>query len=436
MYKKLKIAILISLIIIISIIIILSQLKLENEESSIDIEEKEPDSTPTKLEFLQDDNMYFTIQNCIQEYLEYIIINYNTLDRQYDESLLSLESRAPIIYDLLSKEYINKNNITVNNIYENVNYIENYSIFLPLEIKVLYGEEINTYVVHGIIEEAENNKFIEEAYFFVYIDSDNRTFSIEPILNKNYKSIDDLNVKEMTERISKNNYNIYNVELLKTSDMAIKYLVNYKKLMLYYPEKAFETLDKEYREKRFGTLNEYKEYIEKNKEDLEKINPAKYMLNTTENNIEYICKDQYERTYIFDVISTMRYTLRLDTYTIESETFKQEYEQANEQTKVLMNIDKWIDMLNNRDYKTAYSVLDETFRNNNFGSEEKFEEYMREKFPGHYKLNYGNYEKQGQNNVQEVVLTQIVEDEVGSVSTSVVMKLLEGTNFVMSFNII
>lgn len=436
MYKKLKIAILIIIVIIIILIVLLVNLKENNKTNIENIEASEPDSTPTQLAYLQDDNMYFTVKDCVQTYLNYIITNYDTLDREYDENLLSLDSRAPIVYDLLGKDYIDNNNITLVNIFENVNKVENYSILIPLEIKVLYGERITTYLVHGIIEEAENNKFVDETYFFVYLDSTNRTFSIEPILNGNYQSIDDIVVPERTGEISKNDYNTYNVQILKTSDMAIKYLVNYKKLMLYYPEKAYETLNETYREKRFGTVDEYEKYVEKNRDELEGIIPSKYMINTTENNVEYVCRDQYENEYIFEVMSTMRYTLKLDTYTIEEESFIEEYEQSDEQTKVLMNIDKWIDMLNSRDYKTAYSVLDETFRNNNFGSEDNFEAYMREKFPEHYKLSYGNYEKQGQNNIQEIILTGITEEESSSIETSVVMNLQEGTDFVMSFNII
>ena len=84
MYKKLKIAILIIIVIIIILIVLLVNLKENNKTNIENIEASEPDSTPTQLAYLQDDNMYFTVKDCVQTYLNYIITNYDTLDREYE----------------------------------------------------------------------------------------------------------------------------------------------------------------------------------------------------------------------------------------------------------------------------------------------------------------------------------------------------------------
>ena len=102
-------------------------------------------------------------------------------------------------------------------------------------------------------------------------------------------------------------------------------------------------------------------------------------LNTYDEYSEYVCRDKYQNLYIFRAKNPLDYTVLLDTYTITTDNFKTTYDKSSEEYKVAMNIDKWIQMINSRDYTSAYNCLDETFRNNNFGSEEAFEKYMKEK---------------------------------------------------------
>jgi hypothetical protein len=120
--------------------------------------------------------------------------------------------------------------------------------------------------------------------------------------------------------------------------------------------------------------------------------------------------DQYQKLYIFDETNPMEFTLKLDTYTVPTEKFTTTYKSSNEQDKVMMNIDKWVQMLNNRDYTSAYNVLDETYRNNTFGNEVRFESIMKEILPLHYEI-----------------------EETTSIS--VFMQLNEDLDFVMSFSI-
>ena len=121
--------------------------------------------------------------------------------------------------------------------------------------------------------------------------------------------------------------------------------------------------------------------------------------------------------------------------TIQTENFVTEYNNSDDQNKIMLNIDKWIQMLNNRDYKAAYEVLDETFRNNNFASEEKFEQYMREKFPLHYKLEFGEYSNESDIGMQKIILTDITEEDKNEIQNTIIMQLKDNYEFVMSFEI-
>ena len=91
--------------------------------------------------------------------------------------------------------------------------------------------------------------------------------------------------------------------------------------------------------------------------------------------------------------------------------------------------------MNVRDYKYVYDKLDETFRNNNWGSEEAFEHYMRENFPLHYDVEYTTYSSEGSTYVQQINLTDITGKTEGTISLNVIMQLKDNYEFVMSFSV-
>ena len=108
---------------------------------------------------------------------------------------------------------------------------------------------------------------------------------------------------------------------------------------------------------------------------------------------------------------------------------------SNEQKKVMLNVDKWIEMLNNRDYKHAYNVLDETFRNNSIGTEEDFEKYIKEHCPSHYEVEYKEFNKEGNTYIQGIELKDIENEEAPVIKINIIMQLLQDINFTMSFSI-
>ena len=61
--------------------------------------------------------------------------------------------------------------------------------------------------------------------------------------------------------ISKNKYNLFKNINVTNEDMARNYLNDYINKALNYPELAYNLLDEEYKNKRFGNLEEYKNNI-------------------------------------------------------------------------------------------------------------------------------------------------------------------------------
>ena len=393
--KKIKILIIsiIILILIIGVILMIFNNKNnninENFANNVEVvseksEDNRSDITTTN---------YYIIQKCISQYLGIINKNnpayYRVNDNGENVKFVNEDYIKGRIYDLLSENYINKNNITKNNVYSYVENITENVNFCMLDAKVIKNDNINQYIIYGFIESAEN-EFITNKYYIINLDENNNIFSVEPI-SKKYDNLNDISVDNV--KIEKNENNKIPTVKINSETQCKNYLTEFKRMMLSNQEVAYEYLDKDYREKRFGNLNQFKNYINKNKDELKSLSVSEYLVNVYDDYTEFVCKDKSGIIYIFDAETPLKYTVKLDTYTIISDKYKSEYDSAETQKKVQMNIDKWVQMLNNRDYSSAYNLLDETFRNNTFGSQEKFEKYMNENYSLQYSITYNEYKE-------------------------------------------
>ena len=450
--EKMKKIIIILIILIVSILILL--LLLKNKENIDELTDEEyleygeeivPEKDCNGYIDVSDDNIFYSVVNCVNKYID--IIQYNIdysiednetfiqydIDKEYLLSIKSERQRLEAIYSLLDEQYKKNNNININNVKNFLYKIREDTILIPLQMKVKYGTNINTYILKTYLNDDELN----EKYFIIRINNKNQTFSIE-LISENLDNIEKIKINENEDIIEKNDYNNFKIEIIGPEKIAQNYLKNYIDLSIQYPEIVYDNyLDKDYRDKRFGTLDNYKKYIEDNKEELEYVQITKYLVeNTEENKTKYVCLDQYQNTYVFTVSTVMQYNVTLDTYTIESDKFKNTYTSSDNQNKVMMNVDKFIMMLNNRDYNAAYNLLDDTFRKNKFGSEDVFETYMRNKYPLHYKVEYFSFEERGNNiYIQKVKLSDITNINQNIIEFTIFMRLEEDTNFVMSFEV-
>ena len=400
-------------------------------------DEGEKTELKSELDDVTDRIKFFTVANCVQKYLDYLNKendSYYRIDEQANKEFIIEQNEInENIFQLLSQEYIKENKVSVEKVFSYVDDISQKIVFIPMKMKVLRNSTVDQYVVYGI-EEDTNNKFIRYLYIIINMDNSNSTFSVEPI-NKEYSDINQISINSNNETIQKNSSNTFNNEKVTYEYTIKKYMDYYKKLALGTPKDAYQLLDKEYRQKRFGSLENYNNYVKQNREDIQKLQCMKYLVNNEAEYVEYVCLDQYQNYYIFDEDSSMNLSLKLDAYTIESDKFKDEYNNYDNNKKVMSNVDKWIKMLNSRDYSAAYDVLDETFKNQNFGSKEKFEEYIKQKYPLHYKVGYMQTSEEKGIYKQIIELSDITGQSQEIVKLTIIMKLKEGTDFVMSFGI-
>lgn len=429
--KNIKIYIFITIIIIILIIIsmlyIINKVWDEEEvrENWIDSEEElivNIDIIDRQIKYVDNRNEYFAVKTCIQKYLQNIIVQ-----------------NSEVLYNLLDKDFISKNNITVENVLENIDENGKYYDEIILEIDEMYTikneNDLAVYFIYGKIAETYEEEF-QDFYIMVRLDKTNDTFSILPrkyMQENNYLElkIND-EVQANFESIEKNTDNEYMYENIDDEEMSKNYFYDYINKMKYETQKAYEMLNEEYKQKRFQTFEKFNEYAQ----NMDTIRIDTYSVKKVDNYTQYVCKDVYGREYIFIETAIMQYTAILDNYTIENSTIRQAYAKDSDKDRALYNIDKFFQMLNMQDYETAYSVLDDSFKQNYFQTQADFENYMKQNIFKYNKVTYKQYSNKISSlhiyNVEVSDLTGITD---GSKPFTIIVKLLDDMNFKLSFEV-
>ena len=342
------------------------------------------------------------------------------------------ESIKQYIFDMLSTEYIEKNNVTVENVYDNVKDLEETVTFVPLNMKVEQGLGVDKFLVYGDIVYMNSNK-LEKTYLIVNIDNINNTFSIEPV-NEEIDNMENYELQSVLTEIKKNNSNTFNNQEMSDEDISKEKFNNLKLLILRKSEDLFNSLNKEYREKKFGDYNGFSQYIDTNYDRLQTINLSKYQVTNDKGYEEYILLDEDDRYYIFKGNSNNQDEIYLDTYTVDLPEFLEKYNSSDDGYKVGYNIEKFFNAINDKDYKYAYNVLDDVFKQNNYPNQSDFENFVKSNFYENNKVNHKNVEQEGNLFVYNISI-QNKENLGEQKNLTVIMKLEEGTDFVMSFSI-
>lgn len=234
------------------------------------------------------------------------------------------------------------------------------------------------------------------------------------------------------EAIKYNKYNEVTYAYINNQQLCNIYLTDYKSNMINNKEEAYKKLDKEYREKRFGSLENFKNYIAKNEEKIYGIKLAKYEAKVGKNGNRYICIDQYGNYYIFNETAIMQYSVILDTFTVDLPEYTEKYNKAKPGEKVALCIDKFIKNINAENYTLAYSMLSQDFKNNYFKTLSSFENYVKQNFLGKDQIEFIELKNEAEVYIYKVTLSS--KNNENKLEKSFNVKLGEGTNFEISFN--
>lgn len=447
--KKIIIILILIIIVIAICLFVLNKNKSKNFEDNKEDEYGNYDESNIKpiinnnVQFVKNHSKFFAISDAIQKYYDYLTFDVDNIDIEKNtyeavmaeaQKVNSIESKRKAIYSLLDVQYVKENSITENNVLEKISNINASVQFYPLYMNYLDGTVNQRFAVLGKIRLLEDKSKYKNVAFIVTVGRDTSLFMIKP-LNEEYNNVEDIHLEEYNVEIDRNDYNILKYTTYTDNKIAQKYFSYYKEISHYDKEEIYNLMSNDYRQKRFGDETEFEKYIDSIEKNDSTISAQEYVVNTYDNYKEYVCKDQYDNLYIFKEELPMKFTIELDTYTLNNDKFTEKYNSSNDQYKVMMNIDKINQMMNARDYRTMFSYLDETFKNTYFENNvDIFESYMRKHFSSHYKVEYGNLTSEAGVYIQEITLKDMT-DESKTIERTIYMKLNEGLDFRMSMNV-
>lgn len=250
---------------------------------------------------------------------------------------------------------------------------------------------------------------------------------------KEFQKTTSYNSTEMRNEIDLNANNKVTNQLISDREMCNLYFNNYKNLLLNSPKEAYDLLDPEYKAKRFPQYEQFEKYVKENEDHLTRAKLKEDYRRNYDDYYLYTIKDTYDFMYVFKETAVQEYTVQLDDYTLENDSFIETYKKASIMDKCLLNCEKIIQMINTQDYEALYNLLNSNFRNSNFSTLKDFENYIRDKFPQYCRAAYLEYRKPLDN-------VNIIETRAGDVTGegdytmfNIVMSLKEGTDFEISF---
>lgn len=255
-------------------------------------------SNSEKLEVVNEYNTFFTTSNYVNNYLNY-------------------SSDSSKLYDLLYSDYIDKNNITVDNILTNIKSYPKNSTIKVTEMKYVKVKNDYIYYIKGKIYQNtfDGKELIDDNFdVLAVLDFDTLSYAIYPIEDDNYKEVID-KIKKI--EIENNKYNsIKKSELITKEQICVIYLSDYIDKIYNDIDLSYKILSKSMKEK-YTTLEEYKNYINNN---IDKITTEadKCSLEKIGNNRLYTVIDKNKNKYIFNEESIMNY--EVDFYLYDNNT--------------------------------------------------------------------------------------------------------------------
>lgn len=423
--KQMKVIIITIIVVMVIIAIILISIsKLKSFSSSDGVKDIEGANLEIEEQayLITNQRLYFTIKdNILQKYLKVVE-----------------KGEAEIICDMLSEDYKANNNINTKNVIQ-----KSSSYKIPKAFPVhIYQKELNNFTILYIDTIIQNNEVVntdlkitrQEEFYKVIIDIVNNTFSIEKISEEYYNS----GIKMQENNIStinQNNNNIVKYANVTEKSVVTEYMLNYSSMLENEPKRAYEMLDSNYRDTKFKDYEAFEEFIKQG--IINGMNLVTYNKEySKDGSIKYICETEYGNVITFKETAIMEYTVELDDYTIESEEYATKYKSLKNQDKGKMNINKFFEMINMQDYTLAYNLLDEEFKATYFKTQADFENFVKQYMFKYNKVAYRTYsDKIGSLLVYQITLTDATKDSNNEVKCNIIMKLLEETKFVMSFEI-
>lgn len=391
-------------------------------EENVVTEQEEKDNSKI-LKYTDNRTNYFTVRTLVQNYID-----------------ASAYRSAKQVMGVLSNTYINEYKITEENVFYNtdIKQISNSKVYLTYSTEEIIESEQDNYIVAYLVSsqyKMSNSSEYTSTKTLVILDKHKGKYEIYPyqyINNNNLNKLKagdklDLKISSISEDAQKFSY-----QEKTDKDLVNELFDSWQNFILFDKEKAYNKLNSEFKNKKYNSLQSFQSYLN-NLGYIPRIN--EYRTYSTKDYTDYICTDQYNNYYIFrQQGGIMRYTVFLDNYTVELDTFKQNYEKADEETKIIINLGKFKQMLNTKDYNAIYNKLNATFKQNNYNNVSKLAQYLKNNA---YAVNTITLDNYNQNNDYYVCECSLINQKNTNEqkNMTIIIKLIDSNNFEMSFNI-
>ncbi len=441
-----KIIIILLIILIIAIIVLAALNWYGNYQEKYEYDPPEEDvaiNINSTIEKVSTRNDFYAVKTCIEKFYLYLAktdeSDYSIIDEETEQALEATDNmRKEAIYNMLDNNYIQNTGITKNNVLQHLGEIETSDVIIDDMYVSEQTENVAVYLVYGKLRNQttrENTEF----NLMLKIDMLNRTFKVIPADYIN-EYVGEISVGQelkldIEETIEKNDYNIFAYETISEETYILDMFNEFKTDMMYDYETAYERLNEEYKQKRFETYEEFETYATEHIRNSVVMQLNQYQVNEFDNYTQYVCVDQNGKYYIFNETGVMDYTVILDTYTIDLPQFTEQYNNATDAEKVLYNLQKVFSAINDKDYNYVYNKLDNTFKQNNFPTLESFQTYITQNLYENNSIAYSNYQTSGNLHIYEISIKNAEDENSATVTKNFIMQLLDGTDFVMSFNV-
>ena len=443
--KMLKRIIVIIGIVVLCLIVLIAVLskKTNNpiEDNTIEHKEEYAPTISKTFRKIDDVSMYHTTKIIIEDYVRYFQnINYEETVEigrlQMTEKEIKdyqLEEGIKAIDTVFDKRYKEMRNISREDIisfagqYKNNSVVEKYKIKISEEYIAELTDDKRIVLVYSKINNKDFNCMLK-------IDLTNNRYSIfyEDFMNKEKYTKD--RTEEITiddSDIEKNDYNIFIVSNLSNQNIVIQYFSDLKNKMKNDRMELYNSLDKDYRAKRFPSYEKFEQFLNSINDRINKLDISKFKFSNNQIKI----MDNYDNIYTFNTSDIINYTIIMDDYTLEDKEITGIYNKSVDTDKVNTNIAKFFKMINLKDYESAYNLLDKDFKKQNYPSLDAFRKYIETNLFSYSKVTKINdTKKTGNYYIMSLNVINGEEDVIHAKQVTVVMQLLEGTNFVMSFS--
>lgn len=316
-------------------------------------------------------------------------------------------------------------NILLNCINNNTNYT-----FIK-DIYVQRNDNINVYAVYGI----QNNKNI---YYIISLDYNNFSYNIKQVTEDECNNIKDGKENDYIKitNIEINNDNKFELNVMSDVQTSAMYYNIIKNVLNSEPEVLYNLLlDDEYKQKRFSNIEAFNEFVNQNKSKYNNMKLSKYAKYKYNGYVQYVCLDNNGDYFVINNnVDNGEYKVLLDTYTVDQQEFIKKYDSASDNEKAGYDINKFFEAINANDYTYAYNCLAESFKQNNFTTQNQFENYIKNNFYNKNKVKYSNCRKEGNYYIYTVNIINSA-DTTKSVQKDFIVNLKEDRQFEMSFSV-